>query len=209
MRFFPFRGGKPQVLNPGDTVNIPPDTMHWKRGTSCTVAPGHQRGDHNDRKADDVRYRQNAVDSVRLVALRARRLCAEQQVAVGQHYPLGIAGRARGIDEGGDLPRPIRLDRLRRGLAVERPDAERSQRAKRGNIGVVALRVLARSVGDFDRIKTRRAPLCSRIRSTSRAERRGFTTSDQASISETARISATSAKLFSLTIMTRSPGRIS
>jgi hypothetical protein len=57
------------------------------------------------------------------------------------------------VDEGGDLPRPIRLDRLRRGLAVERPDAERSQRAKHGNIGVVALRVLARSVGDFDRIK--------------------------------------------------------
>jgi quercetin dioxygenase-like cupin family protein len=24
-----FKGEKPQVLNPGDTVNIPPDTMHW------------------------------------------------------------------------------------------------------------------------------------------------------------------------------------
>ena len=24
-----FMGEKPQVLNPGDTVNIPPDTMHW------------------------------------------------------------------------------------------------------------------------------------------------------------------------------------
>ena len=24
-----FQGEKPQVLNPGDTVNIPPDTMHW------------------------------------------------------------------------------------------------------------------------------------------------------------------------------------
>jgi quercetin dioxygenase-like cupin family protein len=24
-----FEGEKPQVLNPGDTVNIPPDTMHW------------------------------------------------------------------------------------------------------------------------------------------------------------------------------------
>jgi quercetin dioxygenase-like cupin family protein len=24
-----FQGEKPQVLNPGDIVNIPPDTMHW------------------------------------------------------------------------------------------------------------------------------------------------------------------------------------
>ena len=24
-----FKGEKPQVLNPGDMVNIPPDTMHW------------------------------------------------------------------------------------------------------------------------------------------------------------------------------------
>src|SRR6478736_10287660 len=24
-----FKGEQPQVLNPGDTVNIPPDTMHW------------------------------------------------------------------------------------------------------------------------------------------------------------------------------------
>ena len=24
-----FEGEKPQVLNPGDIVNIPPDTMHW------------------------------------------------------------------------------------------------------------------------------------------------------------------------------------
>src|SRR5262245_25689583 len=24
-----FKGEKPQVLNPGDTVNIPPDTLHW------------------------------------------------------------------------------------------------------------------------------------------------------------------------------------
>ena len=24
-----FKGEKPQMLNPGDTVNIPPDTMHW------------------------------------------------------------------------------------------------------------------------------------------------------------------------------------
>ena len=24
-----FEGEQPQVLNPGDTVNIPPDTMHW------------------------------------------------------------------------------------------------------------------------------------------------------------------------------------
>jgi quercetin dioxygenase-like cupin family protein len=24
-----FKDAKPQVLNPGDTVNIPPDTMHW------------------------------------------------------------------------------------------------------------------------------------------------------------------------------------
>jgi quercetin dioxygenase-like cupin family protein len=24
-----FRGEKPQVLNPGDTVNIPPETLHW------------------------------------------------------------------------------------------------------------------------------------------------------------------------------------
>jgi hypothetical protein len=24
-----FKGEKPQALNPGDTVNIPPDTMHW------------------------------------------------------------------------------------------------------------------------------------------------------------------------------------
>ena len=28
-----FKGEKPQVLNPGDTVNIPPDPMHW-RGAS-------------------------------------------------------------------------------------------------------------------------------------------------------------------------------
>jgi quercetin dioxygenase-like cupin family protein len=24
-----FKGEKPQVLNPGDVVNIPPDTLHW------------------------------------------------------------------------------------------------------------------------------------------------------------------------------------
>ena len=24
-----FKGEKPQVLNPGDMVNIPPDTLHW------------------------------------------------------------------------------------------------------------------------------------------------------------------------------------
>jgi quercetin dioxygenase-like cupin family protein len=24
-----FEGGEPQVLRPGDTVNIPPDTLHW------------------------------------------------------------------------------------------------------------------------------------------------------------------------------------
>ena len=27
-----FKGEKPQALNPGDTVNIPPDTMHWHGG---------------------------------------------------------------------------------------------------------------------------------------------------------------------------------
>jgi quercetin dioxygenase-like cupin family protein len=27
-----FKGEKPQVLNPGDTVNIPPDTMHGEQG---------------------------------------------------------------------------------------------------------------------------------------------------------------------------------
>src|SRR4051794_33248946 len=32
-----FKGEKPQVLNPGDTVNIPPDTMHWElRPTACS-----------------------------------------------------------------------------------------------------------------------------------------------------------------------------
>jgi quercetin dioxygenase-like cupin family protein len=25
-----FQGEKPQVLNPGDVVNMPPDTMHWQ-----------------------------------------------------------------------------------------------------------------------------------------------------------------------------------
>jgi hypothetical protein len=74
---------------------------------------------------------------------------------------------------------------------------------------VVTFRVLVRSVGHLDRIKdaTGTALLTDQIDLTSR--RRGFTTTDQASISETARISATSAKLFSLTIITRSPGRIS
>ena len=31
-----FEGEKPQVLNPGDTVNIPPDTMHWHE---CLAGP--------------------------------------------------------------------------------------------------------------------------------------------------------------------------
>jgi ROS/MUCR transcriptional regulator protein len=27
--YCPAGGSRPRVLNPGDTVNIPPDTMHW------------------------------------------------------------------------------------------------------------------------------------------------------------------------------------
>ena len=34
-----FKGEKPQVLNPGDTVNIPPDTMHWHG--ACPIACSH------------------------------------------------------------------------------------------------------------------------------------------------------------------------
>ena len=72
----------------------------------------HQRRDQDGRVTDDVRYRQNAVDLVRRLALRARNPCAEQHIAVGQHHPFGISGRARGIDECGDLTRPIHLNRL-------------------------------------------------------------------------------------------------
>src|SRR5262249_61518123 len=78
---------------------------------------------------------------------------AEQHVAVGEHYPLGATGRARGIDERRDLVRPILLDGLRRRLPIERPDAERSQPAEHGNLGVVTLRLLARTVGHLDCIK--------------------------------------------------------
>ena len=64
---------------------------------------GHQRGDQDGRQTDDMRYRQNAVDLVGRLALRARRPRAEQQVAVGEHYSFGVAGRAGGIDECRDL----------------------------------------------------------------------------------------------------------
>jgi quercetin dioxygenase-like cupin family protein len=39
-----FKGEKPQVLNPGDTVNIPPDTMHWHGAArSLVLASGAVR----------------------------------------------------------------------------------------------------------------------------------------------------------------------
>jgi quercetin dioxygenase-like cupin family protein len=37
-----FEGEQPQVLNPGDTVNIPPNTMHWHGALarSAVLSPG-------------------------------------------------------------------------------------------------------------------------------------------------------------------------
>jgi hypothetical protein len=124
------------------------EARHWLHGSA-----GRQRSDQDVRVADDVRYRQNTIGLVRRLALRARHPGAEQQVAVGQHYPFGIAGGARGIDEGGDLAGPIHLDRLWHCLPIQRPDAERSQPSKHGNFGVMPLCMLARGIGYLDRIK--------------------------------------------------------
>jgi quercetin dioxygenase-like cupin family protein len=38
-----FKGEKPQVLNPGDTVNIPPDTMHWHGASPDRLFSHRQR----------------------------------------------------------------------------------------------------------------------------------------------------------------------
>src|SRR5580693_3804775 len=100
-----------------------------------------------------MRYRQDAVRLVRRLTLCARHPRAEQQVAVGQHYPFGVAGGAGGVDERRDLARPIHLDRLRHCIPIWRPDAERTQPTEHGNVDAVPLRVLTRGIGHLDRIK--------------------------------------------------------
>jgi hypothetical protein len=102
-----------------------------------------------------MRDRQHAVRLIRWrhAALRAHYPGAEQHIAVSQHHPLGIAGRARGIEECGDLARPIGLDWFRHGLLVQQADAEGTQCVEFGNGGAVAARMLARVVGDLDRVE--------------------------------------------------------
>ena len=91
---------------------------------------GHQ-GHGEQRNSDDVGDRQHAILHVggRHAAKRSRRLGAEQQIAVGKHDALRRPGRARGVDENGDLPGAVRFHRLRGGILIERGHADAGERA--------------------------------------------------------------------------------
>src|ERR1700736_1882252 len=102
-----------------------------------------------------MRDRQRAVRFIRWhhTALRAYYPGTEQHIAMRQHHTLGIAGRARGIEECGDVARPIRLEGFRQRLSVQRADAKGTQCVKRGKGGAMTVRMLARVVAHLDRVE--------------------------------------------------------
>src|SRR5439155_23318807 len=89
----------------------------------------HQRGDQQDRIADDVGHRQHAVDAVARAALakNSRSPCGKEQVAVAQHDALRSTGRARSVEKARDLGRAILLDGLRLRIRIEWPNTDSTE----------------------------------------------------------------------------------
>ena len=92
-------------------------------------AAADQSSRQDDGEADDVRHRQHAVDHVlrRGLAQHLRNVCVEQDVAVREHHALGVAGRARGVEQGRHLAGAVLLDRLRLGALVRRAHGHRAE----------------------------------------------------------------------------------